>query len=158
VQNRFLENSKLTAMTALDLQALDRRAHGRRSRRTHQLGDPKAIIAFLKGPDFSLAASKGQPADCATGIYSAAAQSCWRRTHDGGRSHPRKGFLHQVSELDTLGVDKPETKWQAALKWSFRGMWRRCLLSAIACLAGRRFAGRRGHGLCLERRKATRSR
>jgi hypothetical protein len=23
---------------------------------------------------------------------------------------PQEGFLHQVSELDTLGVDKPETK------------------------------------------------
>jgi hypothetical protein len=23
---------------------------------------------------------------------------------------PQEGFLHQVSELDTLGVDRPETK------------------------------------------------
>ncbi|HWK33654.1 MAG TPA: branched-chain amino acid ABC transporter substrate-binding protein, partial [Hyphomicrobium sp.] len=26
---------------------------------------------------------------------------------------PQQGFLHQFSELDTLGVDKPETKCQA---------------------------------------------
>jgi hypothetical protein len=26
---------------------------------------------------------------------------------------PQQGFLHQVSELDTLGIDKPETKCQA---------------------------------------------
>jgi hypothetical protein len=23
---------------------------------------------------------------------------------------PQEGFLHQISELDTLGVDRPETK------------------------------------------------
>jgi hypothetical protein len=23
---------------------------------------------------------------------------------------PQEGFLHQVSELDTLGIDRPETK------------------------------------------------
>jgi hypothetical protein len=26
---------------------------------------------------------------------------------------PQQGFLHQSSELDTLGIDKPETKCQA---------------------------------------------
>jgi hypothetical protein len=25
---------------------------------------------------------------------------------------PQEGFLHQISELDTLGVDWPETKWK----------------------------------------------
>ena len=26
---------------------------------------------------------------------------------------PQQGFLHQFSELDTLGIDKPETKCRA---------------------------------------------
>jgi ABC transporter substrate binding protein (PQQ-dependent alcohol dehydrogenase system) len=26
---------------------------------------------------------------------------------------PQQGFLHQFSELDTLGIDKPETKCKA---------------------------------------------
>ena len=29
---------------------------------------------------------------------------------------PQQGFLHQLTELDTLGVDKPETKCKAFAK------------------------------------------
>jgi YVTN family beta-propeller protein len=48
---------------------------------------------------------------------------------------PQEGFLHQVSELDTLGVDRPETKCKLQLKplrWRRSRMWRRCLLSGMA--------------------------
>jgi ABC transporter substrate binding protein (PQQ-dependent alcohol dehydrogenase system) len=34
---------------------------------------------------------------------------------------PQEGFLHQVSELDTLGIDRPETKCRLHLKRSDRG-------------------------------------
>ena len=30
--------------------------------------------------------------------------------HSVVSTSPQEGFLHQVSELDTLGVDQPETK------------------------------------------------
>ena len=59
MQNRFLKlNSR--HMTALDMQAWTAaRMIGEAASRTNS-GDPKAMLDFLKGPDFSLAAFKGQ--------------------------------------------------------------------------------------------------
>jgi ABC transporter substrate binding protein (PQQ-dependent alcohol dehydrogenase system) len=109
LQNRFL---KLNArhMSALDMQAWTAaRMIGEATSRTNS-GDPKTIFGFLKGPDFSVAAFKGtrltlrdwnlqlrQPILLVDGRMVVSVS-------------PQEGFLHQVSELDTLGVDRPETK------------------------------------------------
>jgi ABC transporter substrate binding protein (PQQ-dependent alcohol dehydrogenase system) len=74
---------------------------------------PKALIAYLKSPDFDLAAFKGrkltyrnwngqlrQPILVATPKLPVTVS-------------PQPGFLHQFSELDTLGIDKPETACKA---------------------------------------------
>ncbi|MCA6106353.1 ABC transporter substrate-binding protein [Bradyrhizobium cenepequi] len=109
IQNRFVKlNSR--RMTALDMQAWTAtRMIGEAASRTNS-GDAKKLFAFLKGPDFSVAAFKGtrltlrnwnqqlrQPILLVDGRMVVSVS-------------PQEGFLHQVSELDTLGVDRPETK------------------------------------------------
>ena len=109
MQNRFMKlNSR--RMTALDMQAWTAaRMIGEATSRTNS-GDTKAVFDFLKGPDFSVAAFKGtrltlrdwnlqlrQPILLVDGRMVVSVS-------------PQEGFLHQVSELDTLGFDRPETK------------------------------------------------
>lgn len=109
IQNRFVKLN-MRRMTALDMQAWTAaRMIGEATSRTNS-GDSKKVIAFLKGKDFSIAAFKGtrltlrdwnlqlrQPILLADGRMVVSVS-------------PQEGFLHQVSELDTLGVDRPETK------------------------------------------------
>jgi len=109
IQNRFLkQNSR--RMTALDMQAWTAtRMIGEAISRTNS-ADPKTVFSFIKGRDFSVAAFKGtrltlrdwnlqlrQPVLLADGRMVVSVS-------------PQEGFLHQISELDTLGVDRPETK------------------------------------------------
>src|SRR6202047_3007353 len=111
IQNRFVKlNSR--RMTALDMQAWTAaRMIGEAVSRVNS-GDRKTVLGFLRGPDFSVAAFKGQRLPL----------RAWTRQlrqpillADGRMVvsvSPQEGFLHQVSELDTLGVDQPETKCQ----------------------------------------------
>jgi ABC transporter substrate binding protein (PQQ-dependent alcohol dehydrogenase system) len=109
MQNRFVKlNSR--RMTALDMQSWTAaRMIGEATSRTNS-GDPKQAFDFLKGSDFSVAAFKGtrltlrdwnlqlrQPILLVDGRMVISVS-------------PQEGFLHQVSELDTLGVDRPETR------------------------------------------------
>src|SRR5258707_5938756 len=108
-QNRFLKlNSR--HMTALDMHAWTAvRMVGEAASRTNS-GDAKAMLGFLKGPDFSVAAFKGQRLT----LRDWNLQPRQPIVLVDGRMvvsvSPQEGFLHQVSELDTLGVDRPETK------------------------------------------------
>lgn len=109
MQNRFY---KLNArrMSALDMQAWTAaRMIGEAASRTNS-GDVKAMVDFLKGPDFSLAAFKGQRLtlrDWNLQLRQPILLSDGRMVVSVS---PQESFLHQVSELDTLGVDRPETK------------------------------------------------
>jgi ABC transporter substrate binding protein (PQQ-dependent alcohol dehydrogenase system) len=109
LQNRFVKlNSR--HMTALDMQAWTAaRMIGEAASRTNS-GDPKRLADFIKGPDFSVAAFKGQ----ALTLRDWNLQLRQPILLADGRMvvsvSPQEGFLHQVSELDTLGVDRPETK------------------------------------------------
>ncbi|QPF93671.1 ABC transporter substrate-binding protein [Bradyrhizobium commune] len=109
MQNRFMKlNSR--RMTALDMQAWTAvRMIGEATSRTNS-GDIKKVTDFIKGPDFSVAAFKGtkltlrdwnlqlrQPILLVDGRMVVSVS-------------PQEGFLHQVSELDTLGYDRPESK------------------------------------------------
>jgi len=109
VQNRFLGEAKRW-MTSRDYAAwLAVRAVGEAATRV-QLLDPTAILAYMRGDKFELAGYKGVPLSF--------------RPWDGQMrqaillAHPRAlvsvspqpGFLHQFSELDTLGTDRPESK------------------------------------------------
>ncbi|MCK1424170.1 ABC transporter substrate-binding protein [Bradyrhizobium sp. 182] len=109
MQNRFVKlNSR--RMTALDMQAWTAvRMIGEATSRTNS-GEVKKVADFIKGPDFSVAAFKGtrltlrdwnlqlrQPILLVDGRMVVSVS-------------PQEGFLHQVSELDTLGYDRPESK------------------------------------------------
>lgn len=109
MQNRFMKlNSR--RMTALDMQAWTAvRMIGEATSRTNS-GDVKKVTDFIKGPNFEVAAFKGtrltlrdwnlqlrQPILLVDGRMVVSVS-------------PQEGFLHQVSELDTLGYDRPESK------------------------------------------------
>ena len=82
---------------------------GEASSRTRSF-DPKALLDFLRGPEFALAAFKGQRLtlrDWNLQLRQPILLSDGRMVVSVS---PQEGFLHQVSELDTLGVDRPETK------------------------------------------------
>jgi ABC transporter substrate binding protein (PQQ-dependent alcohol dehydrogenase system) len=109
IQNRFV---KLNArhMTALDMQAWTAvRMVGEAVSRTNS-GDPKAVFDFIKRPDFSVAAFKGQRLTIRDWNLQLRQPILLADGRMVVSVSPQEGFLHQVSELDTLGVDRPETK------------------------------------------------
>src|SRR5262249_9757185 len=111
MQNRFVKlNSR--RMTARDMQAWTAtRIIGEGAARAGS-GDPKAIVAFLKGPDFAVAAFKGQRLTLRDWNLQLRQPILLVDGRTVVSVSPQEGFLHQVSELDTLGVDRPETKCQ----------------------------------------------
>jgi ABC transporter substrate binding protein (PQQ-dependent alcohol dehydrogenase system) len=109
MQNRFLKlNSR--HMTALDMQAWTAaRMIGEAASRTKS-GEAKSVLGFLKGPDFSIAAFKGQRLTLRDWNLQLRQPILLADGRMVVSVSPQEGFLHQVSELDTLGVDRPETK------------------------------------------------
>ena len=109
MQNRFMKlNSR--RMTALDMQAWTAaRMIGEATSRINS-GDPKAVFDFLKSPDFSVAAFKGQRLTLRDWNLQLRQPILLVDGRMVVSVSPQEGFLHQVSELDTLGFDRPETK------------------------------------------------
>lgn len=114
LQSRFQRLAK-RPMRELDYDVwMAVRSIGEAATRTKS-ADPKALISYLKSDKFDLAAFKGrkltyrpwngqlrQPIIVGTAKLPVTVS-------------PQQGFLHQFSELDTLGVDRPETAckgWQ----------------------------------------------
>jgi ABC transporter substrate binding protein (PQQ-dependent alcohol dehydrogenase system) len=109
IQNRFV---KLNArrMTALDMQAWTAaRMIGEAAARTNS-ADPKTMFGFIKGKDFSVAAFKGQRLTLRDWNLQLRQPILLADGRMVVSVSPQEGFLHQFSELDTLGVDRPETK------------------------------------------------
>ena len=109
MQNRFQRFAK-RFMLPLDYQAwVAVRAVGESASRAGS-GDFAPVNAFLRGDEFGLAAFKGQKVTF--------------RSWDGQLRQPiiiagpdlpvsvspQEGFLHEHAEVDTLGIDQPETK------------------------------------------------
>ncbi|WP_029582675.1 ABC transporter substrate-binding protein [Bradyrhizobium sp. URHD0069] len=109
LQNRFLKlNSR--RMTALDMQAwIAVRMIGEAVSRVNS-SDRKTVLDFLKGPDFSIAAFKGQRLTLRAWNLQLRQPILLVDGRMVVSVSPQEGFLHQVSELDTLGVDQPETR------------------------------------------------
>ena len=109
MQNRFVRlNSR--RMSALDMQAWTAaRMVGEAASRIKS-GGPKALFDFLKGPDFSIAAFKGQRLTLRDWNLQLRQPILLADGRMVVSVSPQEGFLHQVSELDTLGMDRPETK------------------------------------------------
>ncbi|MDE2361381.1 MAG: ABC transporter substrate-binding protein [Hyphomicrobiales bacterium] len=108
LQNRFYRRFK-RPMRALDAQAWTAmRMFGEAATRTSS-ADPKAIAAYMAGPDFEIAAFKGQKLT----VRPWNLQLRQPILLGDGRTivsvSPQEGFLHQTSTLDTLGRDRPET-------------------------------------------------
>jgi ABC transporter substrate binding protein (PQQ-dependent alcohol dehydrogenase system) len=109
MQNRFMRMFS-RRMTALDMQAWSAaRMIGEGASRTRS-ADPKAIVDFIKSPDFALAAFKGQRLTLRDWNLQLRQPILLADGRTIVSVSPQEGFLHQVSELDTLGFDRPETK------------------------------------------------
>lgn len=109
IQNRFMKLN-LRRMTALDMQAWTAvRMIGEAASRTNS-GDPKSVFGFLKGADFSIAAFKGQRLTLRDWNLQLRQPILLVDGRMVVSVSPQEGFLHQHSELDTLGVDRPETR------------------------------------------------
>jgi len=77
-----------------------------------QTNDPKAMLDFLKSPDFALAAFKGQRLTLRGWNLQLRQPILLTDGRVVVSVSPQEGFLHEVTELDTLGYDRPETKCQ----------------------------------------------
>jgi ABC transporter substrate binding protein (PQQ-dependent alcohol dehydrogenase system) len=109
LQNRFIAMFS-RRMNALDGQSWSAaRMIGEAATRT-RTGDPKALLAFLKGPEFTLAAFKGQRLTLRDWNLQLRQPILLSDGRVIVSVSPQEGFLHQFSELDTLGYDRPETK------------------------------------------------
>jgi ABC transporter substrate binding protein (PQQ-dependent alcohol dehydrogenase system) len=109
LQNRFLQSFS-RRMTALDMQAWTAvRMVGEAAARTGS-GDPQTILAYMKGPDFGVAAFKGQKLTLRDWNLQLRQPILLADGRTIASVSPQEGFLHQFSELDTLGIDRPETR------------------------------------------------
>ncbi|OWK22811.1 hypothetical protein AJ87_45905 [Rhizobium yanglingense] len=71
--------------------------------------DPARIEAFIKDENFSLAAFKGQKVSFRRWNWQLRQPILLGDGRGVISTSPQEGFLHQFSELDTLGIDQPET-------------------------------------------------
>jgi len=109
MQNRFMKKFS-RRMPALDMQAWSAaRMIGEAVTRTKS-ADPQGIRAYLLSPDFALAAFKGQRLTLRPWNLQLRQPILLSDGRNITSVSPQEGFLHQVSELDTLGYDQPETK------------------------------------------------
>jgi ABC transporter substrate binding protein (PQQ-dependent alcohol dehydrogenase system) len=109
LQNRFIQMFA-RRMTALDGQAwMAVRMVGEAAARM-QSADPKAISDYMRGPDFAIAAFKGQKLTLRDWNLQLRQPILLTDGRTIVSVSPQEGFLHQSSELDTLGFDRPETK------------------------------------------------
>ena len=109
MQDRFIAQFK-RLMTALDMQAWTAvRMIGEAASRQNS-ADPKKILEFLKGPDLALGAFKGQKLTLRDWDLQLRQPILLTDGRTIVSVSPQQGFLHQFSELDTLGYDRPETQ------------------------------------------------
>jgi ABC transporter substrate binding protein (PQQ-dependent alcohol dehydrogenase system) len=109
LQNRFLRQARRW-MTDRDYAAwMAVRAIGEAAARS-QSTDPTAIVSFLRSDRFELAAFKGTRLSFRSWDGQLRQPVLLTDARSLVSVSPQPGFLHQFSELDTLGIDKPETK------------------------------------------------
>jgi ABC transporter substrate binding protein (PQQ-dependent alcohol dehydrogenase system) len=109
MQNRFMKMFG-RRMTARDMQAWSAvRMLGEGAARAQSF-DSKIMLDFLKGPDFALAAFKGQRLTLRDWNLQLRQPILLTDGRMVVSVSPQEGFLHQISELDTLGVDRPESR------------------------------------------------
>lgn len=111
-QNRFKRLAKRT-MRPLDYNVWAAvRAVGEAATRKKS-SNVKDLIAYMRAPEFELAAFKGQKLTFRAWNGQLRQPILLVTAKLPVTVSPQPGFLHQLTELDTLGVDKPETKCKA---------------------------------------------
>jgi ABC transporter substrate binding protein (PQQ-dependent alcohol dehydrogenase system) len=109
LQNRF-EAAFRRGMNARDYQAwLAMRMIGDAVAHTKS-ADPKTIHDDLLSPNFEVAGFKGQKLTVRDWNQQLRQPILLTDGHGTVSVSPQEGFLHQTSQLDTLGFDRPETK------------------------------------------------
>jgi len=109
LQNRFKKKYQ-RFMTPLDMQLWTAvRIVGEAAAHTNT-ADGAKLFAYIKGPDFSVAAFKGQKLTLRDWNLQLRQPILLFDGRNTVSISPQEGFLHQSSELDTLGLDRPETK------------------------------------------------
>lgn len=109
LQNRF-RRSFSRRMTALDMQAWTAARMIGEAVEHVQSADAQRILDYIKGPDFALAAFKGRKLTVRDWDLQLRQPILLTDGRVVVSVSPQEGFLHQYSELDTLGIDRPETK------------------------------------------------
>jgi len=109
LQDRFLHQAKRW-MTDRDYAAwMAVRAIGEAATRSKS-ADPAAIVSLMRSDRFELAAYKGARLSFRSWDGQLRQPVLLADARSLVSVSPQPGFLHQFSELDTLGVDRPETK------------------------------------------------
>lgn len=109
LQSRF-EKAAKRPMRWVDYNAwLAARTLGEAATRT-QNTDLAAMTAYIAGPELQLAAFKGQPVNFRAWDHQLRQPVLLASDHLVVSVSPQDGFLHQVTPLDTLGTDQPETQ------------------------------------------------
>ena len=109
LQERFLHQAKRW-MTDRDYAAwMAVRAIGEAATRAKS-ADPVTIVAFMRSDRFELAAYKGARLSFRSWDGQLRQPVLLADARSLVSVSPQPGFLHQFSALDTLGIDKPETK------------------------------------------------
>jgi ABC transporter substrate binding protein (PQQ-dependent alcohol dehydrogenase system) len=109
LQNRFVKLFD-RRMMPLDMQAwTGARMIGEAASRTGS-ADPGKLISYMKGPEFGIAAYKGQVLTLRDWDLQLRQPILLSDGRTVVSISPQPGFLHQSNELDTLGIDRPETK------------------------------------------------
>ena len=108
LQSRFTRLFK-REMSPLDMQAWTAcRMVGEAASRTHS-AEPSQIMAYMRSPSFGVAAYKGQELTLRDWDWQLRQPILLSDGRNVVATSPQQGFLHQVTELDTLGIDRPET-------------------------------------------------
>ncbi|EAU40029.1 hypothetical protein FP2506_02270 [Fulvimarina pelagi HTCC2506] len=108
IQNRF-EDASGRRMEAKDMQAWTAvRVVGEAASRT-QSTDPAVLDEFIKSEDFAVAAFKGERLTFRDWNWQLRQPVLLGTEESVVSASPQEGFLHQVSNLDTMGLDRPES-------------------------------------------------
>jgi ABC transporter substrate binding protein (PQQ-dependent alcohol dehydrogenase system) len=108
LQNRFRRQTQRW-MSERDYAAwMAVRAIGEGATRTRST-DPATIVEFMRGTSFELAGFKGAKLTFRSWDGQLRQPILLATANSLVSVSPQQGFLHQHSELDTLGIDQPET-------------------------------------------------
>ncbi len=108
LQTRFVRQFH-RRMLPLDMQAwTGARMIGEAASRAAS-SDPAKLIAYMKGPDFGVAAYKGQRLTLRPWDLQLRQPILLSDGRTVVSVSPQPGFLHESDTLDTMGIDRPET-------------------------------------------------